>query len=338
MGHQKVSYTITAALIVVSCGATFFASRYLQQRISEKTNQTISQIESKAERRHYKVDRLKGYRLIMPLLYTQQTEEPSTYSDMKAKLTNYIEQLQNSKKLITASVFLKDFDEGDWMCINDNETYYPGSLIKVPGLITYLKMAEKTPGFLDKKFIFGNPHHKIPNQTYSSQQIQPGNEYTVRQLLKYMIAYSDNNATYLLNKNVDLVAFHKLFDDLDIPKLNNGNTQITAKNVSLFLNVLFNGSYLTKENSEFAVELLEECDFKLGMIKGLPVNTVVAHKFGEMGDSTTRQLHESGLIYVNDNPYLLTIMTKGYDVKDLPEILSTMSKMVYQDFINKERN
>ena len=71
------------------------------------------------------------------------------------------------------------------------------------------------------------------------------------------------------------------------------------------------------------------------MVKGVPENTIVAHKFGEMGDATTRQLHESGLVYIGKIPYLLTIMTKGYDIKQLPEVISSISKMVFEDFKQK---
>lgn len=333
---KKPSYTLTFIFVIVGCAITYLISEYFHHRISEKTRETISLIESNPE--HYKMGRLEGYKLIKPLIYAEQTEESSKYSDIKSQLTNYIDELKNSQKLISASIYLKDFDQGEWMCINDTETYYPGSLIKVPGLISYLKMAEKNPELLNKKLVFNSVGRTIPNQTFNSRQILPGKEYTIRELLKFMISYSDNNATYLLNKNVDMVVFQKLFTDLNIPKFTTKNAVITAKNFSAFLNVLFNASYLSRENSEFAIELLEECDFKIGMVKGLPVNTIIAHKFGEMGDSTTRQLHESGLIYIHNEPYLLTIMTKGYDVKELPEIISTMSKMVYQDFIIKGTN
>lgn len=326
------------ALIIVSCTATYFIGEYFRKKINDTTNETVSAIESNTGLRHYKMERLDGYKLIKPLVFAEPVTESSKYLGIKTKLTDFIEQLKSQQKLISASVYLRDFDQGEWMCINDTETYYPGSLIKVPGLITYLKMAEKNPNILEKKLIFNSPHKAIPNQTFNSKQIESGKSYSIRQLLKYMVSYSDNNATYLLNKNVDLAAFHQLFLDLNIPKLSSSNSKITAKNFSIFFKVLFNASYLNRENSEFAVELLKECDFKLGLVKGLPVNTIVAHKFGEMGDETTRQLHESGLIYINNTPYLLTIMTKGYDVKELPEIIENISKMVYQDFINKETN
>lgn len=70
------------------------------------------------------------------------------------------------------------------------------------------------------------------------------------------------------------------------------------------------------------------------MVQGLPENTKIAHKFGEMGDATTRQLHESGFIYINNTPYLLTIMTKGYDITKLPAVISELTKITYTDISN----
>ena len=84
-------------------------------------------------------------------------------------------------------------------------------------MITYLKMAEKNPSLLNKKIAFNTPNSEIPNQTFGSKQIVAGKEYTIRELLKYMVSYSDNNATYLLNSQVDLSVFRQVFSDLNIP-------------------------------------------------------------------------------------------------------------------------
>ena len=335
---KRFSFSLTTLIVLVSCAGTYFINEYLHHKIHQITDNTISEINAQSGIVRNKMARLEGYRLIKPLIYSEQEAESPNYSNLKTQLNTYIEQLKNSQKLISASIYIREFDHGEWMCINDTESFYPGSLIKVPGMITYLKMAEKNPALLNKKIVFNTPNSAIPNQTFGSKQILHGKEYTIRELLKYMISYSDNNATYLLNRNVDLNVFRQIFSDLNIPSFNQKNSTITAKNFSVFFKVLFNGSYLTRDNSEFALELLQGCDFKLGMIKGVPVNTIVAHKFGEMGDSTSRQLHESGLVYINNKPYLLTIMTKGYSTRELPEIIGTISKMVYQDFISKSIN
>ena len=49
-----------------------------------------------------------------------------------------------------------------------------------------------------------------------------------------------------------------------------------------------------------------------------------------MWDSTGKQLHESGLIYLNNTTYLLTVMTKGQNSELLPSVISDISREVYE--------
>ena len=105
---------------------------------------------------------------------------------------------------------------------------------------------------------------------------------------------------------------------------------ITARQFSTFMKALVNSSYLSQENSEFALSLLAQTEFKEGFINGLPRGTKVAHKFGEWDDQQQFELHESGIIYVKNRPYLLTIMSKGTERKALPGLLSAVTRTVYE--------
>jgi len=75
------------------------------------------------------------------------------------------------------------------------------------------------------------------------------------------------------------------------------------------------------------------------MVKDLPSNIAVAHKFGEWGNNklNVHVLSESGIVYYNDKPYLLTVMTKGTNVKNLGPEISKISRMTY-DFISNMDN
>jgi len=287
-----------------------------------------------------KIGTQKGYKLIKPMLWAKPAKESQAFAALKTQLIRTIESDSRQKLLTSASVYLYSFSDGDWTYINPNESFNPGSLIKVPMLITYLEMAEKDPKIMNKKILCENNDY-IPTQTYETHAINPGRSYTVRELLHSMIAYSDNNATNLLNKNADLHLFRKAFTDLNIPEPNLGDRefQISAKRYSRFLIVLYNASYLSRNSSELALRLLSECDFKEGMVKELPTNIPVAHKFGEWGDNKLNQhvLSESGIVYYNDKPYLLTVMTKGTNVKNLAPEISKISKMTY-DYINSMDN
>ena len=339
MSNVKSNLIVIALTAIVSCSLTYYLLSANYKQKNETTTVEAIEVTSKNDIAcNYKLSRLGGYKLIRPLMTAEPTCESSKYQNIKLEVEKKIDDYKKSGQLISASVYLRDFELADWICVNDTETYLPGSLIKVIGMITYLKMAEAHPGLLDKKLTFDSPKEFIPNQTFSSKQVELGKTYTIKELLKYMIAYSDNNATYLLNKNADLQTFKKVFKDFNIPSpdFTNNKYKITVKDFSLFFKIIYNAGYLTIEDSEYAAELLEECDFSEGFKKGVPQNVKIIHKFGEMGDATTRQLHESGIFYVENKPYLLTVLTKGYDVKKMPQVLSSISKIVYENMTNSQ--
>ena len=215
----------------------------------------------------------------------KKTVESVEYAPLKAKIENLIAEDKQAGLLTTATVYLLRFDEGKWMYVNPQLAMHPGSLIKVPMLITYLKEAEADPKVLDRKIVFEN-NANIPRQTYTSSAIQSGRSYTVKELLRYMIVYSDNNATSLLNENVNLTTFYRTFTELNLPQPNvrDRNYEITARRISKFFIVLYNATYLSRSSSEYALKLLNESEFKDGMLSGMPANISVAHKFGEWGD------------------------------------------------------
>lgn len=59
----------------------------------------------------------------------------------------------------------------------------------------------------------------------------------------------------------------------------------------------------------------------------------MAHKFGEALDPQGLQLHETGIVYLGNDPYLITVMTKGRDVHQLPQVLSTISRYVFDEMV-----
>jgi beta-lactamase class A len=151
-----------------------------------------------------------------------------------------------------------------------------------------------------------------------------------------MIVESDNNATHLLARNLESDPFRRVFTDLDIPpdEINDVNYQISAKEYSRFLMVLYNATYLHRDASEKALELLSKSKFNNGITKMLPPGTVVAHKFGECGRDNDMTFGESALIYLKNRPYLLTIFTKGSQIQDQTSLVSELSSDIYQFMSN----
>ncbi|MFM7839941.1 MAG: serine hydrolase, partial [Chitinophagaceae bacterium] len=284
----------------------------------------------------YNIVRLSGYKYIHPLMYAEPVCESDYLSPIKRDIESIITSYKVSGVIRSASVYLREFNNGEWITIDDQKRYSPGSLLKVPELITFIKMNESRPGLLDSRIVYDRPLVTNKTSTYVSKSIQLGKSYTIRELLHYMIAYSDNNATYLLNQFMDIPTFKKVFTDLGLkePDMTAAEYGITAKEYSTFMKVLYNGSYLSLKDSEYCTELLSECDFKKGLVAGLPPECKIAHKFGEGGTSSNMHLGESGLIFANRSTYLLTVMTSGSEMEQLPQVIEAISKAVYSKMAN----
>ena len=106
---------------------------------------------------------------------------------------------------------------------------------------------------------------------------------------------------------------------------------MTVKTYASFFRILYNGTYLTQRDSEHLLSLLSQSSFTQGLIAGLPTDMVVAHKFGEASlPDGTHQLHDCGIVYKPNQPYLICVMTKGTNFNTLAGVISHISKTVYK--------
>ena len=288
------------------------------------------------------------YKFTNPLLSCNISENKE-FSEYKP-LESIIDTLNTQG--VVASVYYRDLNSGRWFETNDQELYSPASLLKVPILVAYLKLADEEPEILSQSVLFSedfatsNPFSNGIENYKSPHHIVPGSSYTILDLLNYMIKYSDNNATTLLFARIDENSLNEVMSDLriQIPKspIASGQTEFTnVKDYSYVFRLLYNSTYLSHKMSEKALSILGSTDFDQGIVAGLPKGTQVAHKFGERSDIdphvgvTKRELHDCGIVYYPEHPYLLCVMTKGTDFNALSSSISSISRSVYQ-YIGKE--
>lgn len=321
---QIVLFSVIFSLI--TCGGVYY---WLKKQNEEAL------VSNSSKYCDYNVKRIKGLKFVKPILWVDENCESDNLAGTKRKITEIIEKYKQFNGVTSASVYLRA--NSQWTIVNENEKYDPGSLFKVPVLITILKMDEDHPGFLNKVIDYNTPIQVGKNVNYPSKTIQLGKSYTVKELLTYMIKYSDNAATVLLERNMKTETLQKLFSDVgvEVPNASSSQYLFTVRDYSFFMRTIFNAGYLTIKNSEYAAELLSQCDFKDGIEKGIPVHTKIAHKFGEAGNEVEKQLHESAVVYLNDRGYLITVMTKGKDMKTLSNLIGEISRTVYNDVSSK---
>ena len=278
-----------------------------------------------------------GYKFINPLLECDAASfgTDTELDRLKTRIQSYIQQQTDGQKITFASVYYRDLNNGPWFGININELFSPSSLIKVPLMMAYLKAAETNPGLLDQQLTNTQTYDPASVNFPPEITLVPNQKYTVRELIRRMIVYSDNLSYNLLNNNMDAQTVIKVYNDLgvDISKGTtdpNGNI-ISVKDYSSFFRILYNASYLNQDMSEFALNLLSQSKFNQGLVAGLPLHTLVAHKFGERQylDTGQKQLHDCGIVYLPENPYLICIMTRGQDFNNLTGTIKDISSIIY---------
>lgn len=283
--------------------------------------------------------RQNGFEFINPLLECEvgEAELNQKYIPFEEEVKKLIqESVSDPEKSRMVSVYFRDLNNGPWFGMNENEDFSPASLLKVPLMIAYFKKAESDPAIFEKKLLFSGETRKGLSQNLKpGQSVENGKEYTVEQLMKLMIIYSDNDAMQLLLSNIDQDSLNKVYVDLGItiPDIRKPEDFMSVKQYASFFRILYNASYLNKENSERALKMLSEVEYKSGVVAGVPAGLKVSHKFGErelfVSKSQVKQLHDCGIVYYPERPYLLCVMTRGDDFKELSDVISNVSGIVY---------
>ena len=66
----------------------------------------------------------------------------------------------------------------------------------------------------------------------------------------------------------------------------------------------------------------------------MPAKTEIAHKFGAYARGASYEMHDCGIIYAGDNPYILCVMTRGSNFDDLSDAIGQISKTIYEEVKN----
>lgn len=266
----------------------------------------------------------------------EYAESRDNMQALSAKLTHIAQSHVSEKKAVRVSVWVRDLITRQWAAYNEHDQYIPASLLKVPLMITYYKIAEVEPSILDQRLTYAEPEQPDKPGIPPAQTLTRGQSYTVAELIEQMIIYSDNNTMRLLLNHIGDQILFKTLTDLGLQVVTASDTVnfVTVKTYANVFRILYNASYLNREYSEKALELLTRTKFK-GVTKSLPSSAVVAHKFGERevadpeGNVMTVQLHDCGIVYKGEKSYSLCIMTEGKDLKVQETILEDISKLVY---------
>lgn len=316
--RSKVAILIAVTFLIVGAGAGAFTVLWLNPT---PTLQIQHELDNQ-------------YHFISPLLACNIDQNLG--SDQTVALQNQLQasiQAHNDAgDITTASVYFRDLSGGPYIDINADDTFSPGSLLKVPLAMSIYEQAESNPSILTQELNYTGTETNDPQFFPPTKVLAPG-QYTVSQLLTQMLTQSDNNATNVLANYIGVSAFEATYQHIGVavPPTEGQDYTTTTHAYASFFSILYNATYLDADDSEAMLNLLSQTSFKQGIVAGVPKGIVVSHKFGEraFADSSLDQLHDCGIVYAPNHPYVICIMTQGYDFAKLAKTIADLSNVAY---------
>ena len=258
---------------------------------------------------------------------------------LKQKTENDLQTIIAGSSSLTGLMAI-DLTSGESIGINEGITFTQASAIKIPILMEVYKQAH------EKKFALTDLRPLLPSNTVAGSgilnvMVDPVN-LSIRNLCVLMIGLSDNSAT---NTLIELVGMKNVTNTMN--SLGFSNTRLQRRmidqpaslrneeNISTpaeavgILKLLFDGKFIDKSTSEEILSILQKNPIENSKLAvGLPKNVKLAFKPGEMGGVST----EWAIVYLSNRPYALAIM-ENYKTSATPlDIISSLSRRVFDYF------
>lgn len=312
---KTVKLLLASSCIIIVIGSSFFIFQYFNNKFCKEK-----------------------YEFINANLVCQEKPilKKTGYAKIQSDLEHFITIEKQADHVTDVAIYFRDLKNGPVFGINETDEFAPASLLKLPIALVYFTQAEKDPDILNKNLVFNEGIEDF-NQTFKSgDKLVVGSEYKTEDLIMRMLKYSDNDSyavliDNLLNNNNKKDLMKETFLGLGFIAPEDAYDQvISVRRYGSIFRALYNSSILNSEDSEKILSWLSNSEFTQGIVSGLPKEIKVSHKFGERFTSDgKKQLHDCGIIYFPENPYLLCIMTKGNNYDFMSAVIREISKEVY---------
>ncbi len=216
--------------------------------------------------------------------------------------------------------------------VNEKVEFQAASLFKVPVVMAYYRMRERTGMSEDPMIIlssdmldddFGNLYKK-------------GVGYSLRasEAVRLSLVESDNTAVKALATLIEKEDFEAVYQGLDIDlHMNNEGALLSAKSYSSILKALYFSAVLTKDNSHEILVLLSQTHFPDKLVAGVPQYIPVAHKIGDFVSTDGQSgFRDCGIVYVPRRPYIICMFSVS-DEETSRQRMQVISRSIY-DYIS----
>ncbi len=228
-------------------------------------------------------------------------------------LQSQLEELAQLYPQIDPSVYVWDYETGNYVDINASKIYSTASIIKIPVLIDVFQAIDAGQFTLDDTMPLTEYYR---TEGSGNMQFKAENsEYSIDYLARHMITESDNSATNMLVAKVgSMSAVNSAIRSWGITDTEiltwlpdyNGNNHTTARDMAKMLYNIDENTKLLSESSRLKIlDYMGHVHNNRLIHAGLGQGAVFLHKTGDIG----KMLGDAGIVIApNGKKYIVVIM------------------------------
>jgi len=216
-----------------------------------------------------------------------------------------------------------DLNSGEVYGVNEYEPMQAASLIKLPVMAQFLKMAEDGKINLDTVYTLRDAD-KIGGSG-SLQYKAAGTELTYRELVQLMGKQSDNTAFNVVRKKIGDQAIADYMKNVGMKNTDLLENMTTPSDMALLFEKIYQAQIISVASRDLLLESLTGTIYEQHLVKGIPEGIKVAHKYG-------RELHvvnDGGVVY-SESPYVVVIMTAGIVEAEADSVFPKLSQIIFE--------
>lgn len=239
---------------------------------------------------------------------------PLTEGNELTGLESQLKNLASAYPSIHPSIYVWDYQTGNYADINADEIFATASIIKVPVLVQLFRSIEKGQISLTDKMPLTEYYR---TEGSGSLQFKAQNsEYSIDTLARMMITESDNSATNMImaqlgsmtdvNAGMRRWGLKHTYIQTWLPDLA-GTNHSTARDMATILYNIDNPKFLSTSSREKIFDYMGHVHNNRLIAAGLPAGAEFLHKTGDIG----KMLGDAGIVYTpNGKRYAVVIFAK----------------------------
>ncbi|MBO6088143.1 serine hydrolase [bacterium] len=253
-------------------------------------------------------------------------------------LENSLKNLALEFPDVHPSVYVWDYQTGDYAELNANEIFPTASIIKLPVLVELFRSIEKGQLNLNDKMYLTEYYR---TEGSGSLQFKAENsQYTIDNLARIMITESDNSATNMLmarlgsmtdiNSALRQWGIKNTYVQTWLPDLD-GTNHSTARDMAQILYNIDNPKFLSTASREKIFDYMGHVHNNRLIAAGLPEGVEFLHKTGDIG----KMLGDAGIVYTpNGKRYIVVIFAKRpHNSPAGKEFIVRASEIIYNSMV-----